>query len=101
MSVAFVASLQTTRTMERGVSYHGATQGSVERPARTWLEAFGENGDSFIITENVPTQRIVIACEKPVAPEPEPQWKGHAFVAGKSPLRCNACNNIYGEHLKV
>ena len=101
MPVAFIASLQTRRAIERGVSFHGATQSSVEKAARTWLDAFGENGDSFAVIENVPTQRAVIVCDKPVAPEPEPEWKGHAFVTGKAPLRCDTCNNTYEEHLKA
>ncbi len=86
--------------MERGVSFHGASQEAVERAARTWLEGSGKNGDSFVVIENVPTQRAVILCDKPVTPEPEPKWKGHAYKAGKAPLHCDTCNATYEEHLK-
>ena len=99
MPVAFIASLRTTRTLERGVSFHGATQSSVEKEARTWLDAFGENGDSFCVVENVPTERAVIACDKPVAPEPERKLKGHGFMSDpKQPLKCRVCGSEKGEH---
>lgn len=98
MPVPFVASLRTTRALERGVSYHGGTQESVEKPARAWLEAFGEHGDSFEVVENVPTLRATLACARPPAEKPVRKLKGHEFMAAARGLRCDVCGNLEEGH---
>ncbi len=97
MSVPFVASLRTSRSIERGVSFYGADQATVEKAARSWLEAFGEPGDAFFVMENVTEQRAVIVCDKIARTAPVKTLKGHAFKPGKG-LRCDTCNLLEGEH---
>lgn len=99
MSVPFVAMLRTGRALERGVSYHGATQATVEKMAQGWLDAQGEHGDSFQVIEYVPTQRAVLECPKPLPAPTEPKWRTHAFLTGKNPGRCDTCGAEYGGHL--
>ena len=98
MSVSFVASLRTSRPLERGVSYHGADFASVESAAKKWLESFGERGDTFEIIENVPTRRALIECDKPPAPKPQRAYKGHAFKPG-SGVRCDVCGSAEEAHV--
>src|ERR1019366_4859357 len=101
MTIPFLASLRTSRQVERGVSFHGSTQESVEKPARAWLESLGEHGDFFVVTEFVRLEHSVIECDKPKPALQDPKWNGHPFKDGKSPLHCYICNGTYEEHLKA
>lgn len=98
MPVPFIASLRTNRQLERGVSYHGADLASVERPARTWLEAFGEHGDSFVVSEAVLVEHSVIVCDKPPRERAKRELKGHEFVAQENAARCGKCNMLEEQH---
>ena len=94
----FIANLQTSRNIPRPVSFFGSTETSVISYAVIWLEAQGEHGDSFSIEEIVRRPVRTIECGKEPAPLPEPTGGRHAFMKGKSPLRCDRCNGLFEEH---
>ena len=98
MPVSFTAVLRTPRTLERGVSYYGVTQESVEAPARAWLESFGEHGDSFEVVEFVSVVKATLACDKPPAEKTKRQLKGHEFIPARNSIRCDRCNLLEEEH---
>jgi hypothetical protein len=100
VSLPWIATLDSPRPRERGVSFHGPTEEYVTSVATGWLEASGEAGDSFVVSEVVRRQVKVIVCEKAAATQAEAQWRHHAFVVGKSPAKCDRCNGTYEEHLK-
>lgn len=99
MTLPFMSVLRTSRSLPRGVTFTGSTQSNVAHAASLWLEAQGENGDSFDIIEIVSIHRAVIECDKPPAPPREPRKGHHRFKQPKAGVRCDVCNNLEGDHL--
>lgn len=92
----FIASLNTSRKIERPVEYHGPTQENVSKLAVNWMDANGERGDSFSIQEVCRVEVAVIECDKP----PKVQtFKHHAPDIKPGTLRCDKCNRLHEEHI--
>jgi hypothetical protein len=100
VSLPWIATLDSPRPRERGVSFHGPTEEYVTNVATVWLDAQGEHGDKFVISEVVRMAVKIIVCDKPAAVEADPEWKRHPFVKKSGSTHCDRCNGTYEEHPK-
>lgn len=97
--MTFLASLNTSRHLERPVHYYGPTKDAVESLAVKWLDANGNYGDSFSICEFVRSEVAVIHCDKPEETPAPREFKGHAPVFRDGVERCQKCNRLESEHV--
>lgn len=92
----FIATLNTSRRIERPVNYYGPTRDNVSRLAEQWLESSGKHGDSFSISEVVRVDVAVIECTKPPVVQ---TFKHHVPDMKPGVLRCDKCNRLYEDHI--